>query len=94
MVYSDNGGAFTKASKWLERLRKDEKLRGLVEEYDINWKFNLGRVPWWGGQFERLIGVVKSAMFKVIGGGHLTWDELSKVMLDIEIQSINQSINQ
>ena len=25
-------------------------------------------------------------MFKVIGGGHLTWDELSEVMLDIEIQ--------
>ena len=27
-----------------------------------------------------------SAMFKVIGGGHLTWDELSKIMLDVEIQ--------
>jgi hypothetical protein len=25
-------------------------------------------------------------MFKVIGGGYLTWDELSEVMLDIEIQ--------
>ena len=80
VVYSDNGGAFIKASKWLEQLRKDEKLRGLVEDYDINWKFNLSRAPWWDGQF------VKSAMFKVIGGGHRTWDELSEVMLDIEIQ--------
>ena len=43
---------------------------------------SIGRAPWWGGQFERLIGVVKLAMFKVIGGGHLTWDELSEVMLD------------
>ena len=86
VVYSDNGGAFTKTSKWLEQLRKDEKLRGLMEEYEIKWKFNLSRAPWWGGQFERLIGVVKSAMFKVIGGGHLTWDELSEVMLDIEMQ--------
>ena len=74
VVYSDNGGAFIKASKWLEQLRKDEKLRGLAEEYEINWKFILSRGPWWGGQFERLIGVVKSAMFKVIGKGHLTWD--------------------
>ena len=39
-----------------------------------------------GGQFERLIGLVKLAMFKVIGGGYLTWDELSEVMVDIEIQ--------
>jgi transposase InsO family protein len=86
VVYSDNGGAFVKASKWLEQLRKDESLRGFTEEYDIKWKFNLSRAPWWGGQFERLIGVVKSAMYKVIGGGHLTWDELSEVLLDVEIQ--------
>ena len=68
LVYSDNGGTFIKASKWLQQLRKDEKLRGLVEEYEINWKFNLCRAPCWGGQFERLIGVVKSAMFMVILG--------------------------
>ena len=86
VVYSDNGGAFVKASKWLEQLRKDESLRGFAEEYNIKWKFNLSRAPWWGGQFERLIGVVKSAMYKVIGGGHLTWDELSEVLLDVEIQ--------
>ena len=29
VVYSDNGGTFVKASKWLEQIRKDEKLRGL-----------------------------------------------------------------
>jgi hypothetical protein len=72
VVYSDNGGAFIKTRKWLEKLRKDENLRGLAEECEIRWKFNLSRAPWWGGQFERLIGVVKSAMFKVIGGGYLT----------------------
>ena len=49
-------------------------------------EFNLSRVPWWGGQFERLIAVVKSAMYKVIGGGFLTWDGLAELMLDIEIQ--------
>ena len=86
MVYSHNGGSFIKASKWMERLPKDESLRGLAEEYEILWKFNLSRAPWWGGQFERLIGVVKLAMFKVIGRGYLTWDELSEVMLAIEIQ--------
>lgn len=72
MVYSDNGGTFIKTSKWLRQLRKDERLQGLLDEYEINWKFNLILAPWWGGQFEHLIGVVKSAMYKVIGGGVLT----------------------
>ena len=53
VVYSDNGGTFVKASKWLEQIRKDEKLRGLLEGYEIKWKFYLSRAPWWGGQFER-----------------------------------------
>lgn len=39
----------------------------------------------YGGQFERLIGVVKSAMYKVIGGGVLKWAELSEVLLDVEM---------
>ena len=42
--------------------------------------------PLGGGQFERLIGVVKSSMYKVIGGATLTWDELCEVILDVEIQ--------
>ena len=36
------------------------------------------------GQFERLIALVESAMYKVIGGGVLKWVELSEVLLDVE----------
>lgn len=39
-----------------------------------------------GGQFERLIGVVKRAFHKTIGATTLTWDELSDVILDVEVQ--------
>lgn len=86
VIYSDNGGTFVKTSKWVRELRKDERLQGRLDEYEIKWKFNLSRAPWWGGQFERLIGVIKMAMYKVIGGGVLTWDELSEVLLDVETQ--------
>ena len=24
------------------------------------WKFNLAKAPWWGGQFERMIGLNKA----------------------------------
>jgi hypothetical protein len=52
----------------------------------MNVEFNLSRAPWWSGQFERLIGIVKKAMHKTIGGVTLTWQELSEVMLDIQTQ--------
>ena len=86
VIYSDNGGTFVKTNKWLAQLRKDERLQNHLDEYEIIWRFNLSRAPWWGGQFDRLIGVVKAAMYKVIGGGVLTWEELSEVLLDVETQ--------
>ena len=46
----------------------------------------MSRAPWWGGEFERLIGVVKQAMYKAIGGANLNWNELSEVILDVEVQ--------
>ena len=46
----------------------------------------MSRAQWWGGQFEWLIGIVKTATYKVIGGATLTWSELSEVLLDVETQ--------
>jgi hypothetical protein len=86
VIYSDNGGTFIKAAKWLKKAQKDERVLNHLEENDIKWIFNLSRAPWWGGQFERLIGVVKGAMRKVIGKGILHWNELSEMLLDVENQ--------
>ena len=86
VIYSDNGGTFVKTARWLEEVRKDERLQGFLEDQEIQWKFNLSRAPWWGGQFERLIGIVKNAMYKTIGAATLSWAELSEVILDVEIQ--------
>ena len=84
VIYSDNGSTFVKAAKWLKQVREDEKLQGYLESHNIEWKFNLSHAPWWGGQFERLIGVVKKAMHKVIGRGFLFWNELIDVLLEVE----------
>ena len=72
---------------------EDEKLQGYLESHDIEWKFNLSRAPWWGGQFERLIGVVKKAMHKVIGRGSLFWNELIDVLLEVETQVNRRLLN-
>ena len=84
-VYSDNAKTFVSAANWLRKAQSDEKLNEFLSKNRIKWQFNLSRAPWWGGQFERLIGLVKRALYKTIGQGSLRWDELKEVLLDIEV---------
>ena len=59
----------------------------------ITWQLNLSRAPWWGGQFERLVGLVKRALYKSMGGANLTWSELEDVILDAEIALNNRPLS-
>ena len=71
----------------------DDRLHNYLAQHEIKWQFNLSRAPWWGGQFERLIGLVKRALHKTIGGGLLTWNELQDVILDIEVALNNRPLS-
>ena len=71
----------------------DEKVHDYLAKHRIMWQFNLSRAPWWGGQFERLIGLVKRALYKSIGGGFLTWAELQDVLLDVELALNNRPLS-
>ena len=89
-IYSDNAKTFEAASKWIAKAMKNEKLQGFLAEEQISWRFNLSRAPWWGCQFERLIGVVKQSLYKVLGKSTVTWSELKDVIMDIEIMQNNR----
>ena len=67
-IFSDNGRTIVGAAKLLREIRKDERLQAYLAEEEISWKFNLSCAPWWGGQFERLVGLFKRAFYKTIGG--------------------------
>ncbi len=84
-VYSDNAKTFEAAAKWLKTAQSDERFNDFLAVNQIHWQFNLSRAPWWGGQFERLIGLVKRALHKTIGNGCLRWNELQEILLDIEV---------
>ena len=84
-VYSDNGGTFVGAARWLKLVMHDEQINDFLAQNGIKWQFNLSEPPWWGGQFERLVGLVKRALHKSISRGLLTWKELEEVLLDVEV---------
>ena len=84
-IYSDNSQTFVAAAKWLKIVQKDERFHSFLSDQSIIWQFNLSRAPWWVGQFERLIGLMKSAFYKTVGQGQLSWEELGEVILDVEV---------
>ena len=82
-IYSDNAKTFVPASKWIKRINKSEILHHFLNTKGIKWKFNLSRAPWWGGQFERMVDLVKNALYKTVGKLKLEWHELAEVLTDI-----------
>ena len=92
-IYSDNGRTFVGAAKWLETVRADERLNEFLCRQEIKWQFNLSRAPWWGGQFERMVGLVKRSLYKTIGNGFLSWKELEEVILDVEVSFNNRPLS-
>ena len=83
-IYSDNAKTFKAAAKWLTRIIQSENLHEYLSREDIKWQFNLSRAPWWGGQFERIIGIVKQSIYKSIGKSLLSFKELEEILLDVE----------
>ena len=53
-------------------------------------RFNLSRAPWWGGLFERLIGIMKKSLSKTIGKGMLSFNELEEVLLYVHAMEERQ----
>ena len=74
------------AARWLKKIPSDEKLQSYPSDEGKACSFNLSRAPWWGGQFQRVIGLFKRAFYKTIGGGLLSWKELSEVIFEVETQ--------
>ncbi|KAK3755571.1 hypothetical protein QZH41_005950 [Actinostola sp. cb2023] len=88
-IYSDNGRTFIGAAKWIKQVMRDERVQDFLAQQQIHWQFNLSRAPWWwGGQFERMVGLVKAALYKTIGNGMLSWKELQEVILDVETHHV------
>ena len=58
---------------------KSEFLYHLLSTSCIKWKFNLSQV-----KFERMVGLIKMTMYKIVGKSKLKRKELEKVFTDTE----------
>lgn len=83
-IVSDNAKTFQATKKWLKTLKKDEHLFNYLATKEIEWRFNMSCALWWGGVFERFIGMMKNTLSKAVGRALLTFEELEEVLLDVE----------
>ena len=48
----------------------------------VKWKFSLSRTSFWGGNFERMVGLVKQCLYKATRKAKFMKQELEEVILD------------
>ncbi|GFV77232.1 integrase catalytic domain-containing protein [Trichonephila clavipes] len=83
VIYSDNGTNSKGDYRFYQKVNL-EKLKNVEKLNPISWKFIPPRVPWWGGFWERLIGLVKRTLRKTLGKTSLNHDEMYMVLCDCE----------
>ena len=83
-MLSDNGSTFKLASNVIKKIVSDPAVSKHLAGVSVEWYHNLKKEPWWGGLFERLIGMTKRCLRKAIGRAKFTYDELLMAVTKIE----------
>ncbi len=86
-IITDNGLQFILAEKVLKKAYT-EALHTELSSKGISWNCIPIASPWMGGFYERMIGIVKSALQKTIGKKLLSLDQFSTILTEVE-NSVN-----
>ena len=57
LMLSDNAKTFQATERALKRLFDNPDVKNDFANMRIEWRFNLERAPWWGGFYERMVGM-------------------------------------
>lgn len=84
VIYSDNASTFCCASQTLNKIATSPTVTNHLSSRKIIWKFITPRAAWHGGMWERMIGLTKNTLKKVIGNALLSLPELQTLIVQIE----------
>ncbi|XP_037024142.1 uncharacterized protein LOC119066029 [Bradysia coprophila] len=87
VIYTDNGTNFTGTEGLMDKLDWEE-IAAQSEARRIRWIFNPPSAPWWGGWWEKIVGMVKQLVRKSLDRALLDYEEMSTALCDFE-QLIN-----
>ncbi|XP_065916009.1 uncharacterized protein [Dysidea avara] len=84
LMLSDNASTYLAAAEELKSLLSSEELAESLSRRGVDWRFIPKRAPWFGGFWERLIGLTKSVLKKILGRSHVTLDSLQTIVVEVE----------
>ncbi|XP_065902524.1 uncharacterized protein [Dysidea avara] len=84
VMISDNASTFESAAEELRKLFISRELVEALSARGVRWNFIPKRAPWYGGFWERLIGMTKTVARKVLGRSFITLESLQTLVVEIE----------
>ena len=83
-MISDNASTYMAAADELKQLFNSTLLSDTLNRRGIDWKFIPKRAPWFGGFWERLIGLTKLTLKKMLGRTFTTLPILQTLIVEVE----------
>jgi len=83
-MISDNASTYLSAAEELTELFQSQSLKESLSKQGVNWQFIPKRAPWYGGFWERLIGLTKTTLKKVLGRASVDLTTLQTIIVEIE----------
>ena len=82
-MISDNASTYLSAAKEIEELVNSVKIHDALKVQGTTWRFIPKRAPWYRGFWERLIGLTKSTLKKVLGRTFVSLVSLQTIIVEI-----------
>ncbi|UYV83291.1 hypothetical protein LAZ67_23000423 [Cordylochernes scorpioides] len=83
IVYSENGLNFVGCNNLFKKVNWNDVLCYATVQR-IKWNFNPPTPAFWGGWWERLVGLMKQLIRKVLGDKTVSYEELQTVICEVE----------
>jgi hypothetical protein len=83
-MISDNASTYLSAADELRALFNSQALHDSLSKRGVEWQFIPKRAPWFGGFWERLIGLTKTTLEKILGRTYINLEGLQTIIVEIE----------
>ena len=86
LMLSDNATNFISFVPQLKEFQENSSIKNLLLKSNTEWHFIPARAPWFGGMWERLIGICKRIIKSALGKSLVSYDELQTIIVEVEGQ--------
>jgi len=84
LMLSDNASTYMAAANYLKRFFYSPTVRTALTQRGVQWMYIPKRAPWYGGFWERLIGLTKTALKKILGRAYVSMETLQTILTEVE----------